>query len=131
LIPAGLKSSILPESFGATGSDLLRELACANNSDRSDFVVYHNIQKEYGENKVLRGIDLTVRRGEVVVLVGPSGSGKSTLLRTINHLDSVDWYHHHRRFVWAPNIDSTCDAKLWNELRRLCCVGWNQVFAAD
>jgi len=39
---------------------------------------------------VLRGVDLTVRVGEVTVLLGPSGSGKSTLLRTINHLEKVD-----------------------------------------
>jgi ABC-type polar amino acid transport system ATPase subunit len=39
---------------------------------------------------VLRGVDLTVRRGEVLVLIGPSGSGKSTLLRCINHLERVD-----------------------------------------
>jgi polar amino acid transport system permease protein len=83
--------AIVPEPIGEMGSDLLRALACANNPGETDFVVCHNIQKDYGENKVLRGIDLTVRRGEVVVLVGPSGSGKSTLLRTINHLDSVDW----------------------------------------
>jgi polar amino acid transport system permease protein len=81
----------VPEPIGEMGSDLLRELACTNNPDEADFVVCLNIQKDYGENKVLRGIDLTVRRGEVVVLVGPSGSGKSTLLRTINHLDSIDW----------------------------------------
>ncbi|WAC29427.1 amino acid ABC transporter ATP-binding protein [Ancylobacter sp. SL191] len=54
-------------------------------------VVCHNVQKEYGTNKVLNGIDLTVNRGEVVVLLGPSGSGKSTFLRAINHLESVDW----------------------------------------
>jgi polar amino acid transport system permease protein len=55
------------------------------------FVVCRNVQKSYGDKEILRGIDLTVRRGEVVVLMGPSGSGKSTLLRLVNHLETLDW----------------------------------------
>jgi polar amino acid transport system permease protein len=55
------------------------------------FVVCRNVQKSYGDKEILRGIDLTVQRGEVVVLMGPSGSGKSTLLRLINHLETLDW----------------------------------------
>ena len=47
------------------------------------------VHKFYGSQHVLRGIDLEVRRGQVVVVVGPSGSGKSTLLRCLNHLESV------------------------------------------
>nr|WP_232514781.1 amino acid ABC transporter ATP-binding protein [Cellulomonas sp. PSBB021] len=48
------------------------------------------LRKSYGENEVLRGIDLNIRQGEVVALLGPSGSGKSTLLRCINHLEGLD-----------------------------------------
>ncbi|MFI0264347.1 amino acid ABC transporter ATP-binding protein [Streptomyces sp. NPDC017056] len=48
------------------------------------------VRKSFGPLQVLRGIDLTVRTGEVTVILGPSGSGKSTLLRTINHLDKAD-----------------------------------------
>jgi polar amino acid transport system permease protein len=55
------------------------------------FVVCRNVQKSYGSRTILQSIDLTVNRGEVVVLMGPSGSGKSTLLRLINHLEAVDW----------------------------------------
>ncbi|MCJ2069102.1 amino acid ABC transporter ATP-binding protein [Methylobacterium sp. J-030] len=55
------------------------------------FVAGLNVQKSYGTREVLRGIDLDVRRGEVVVLMGPSGSGKSTFLRLVNHLEPVDW----------------------------------------
>ncbi|WEO98315.1 amino acid ABC transporter ATP-binding protein [Streptomyces sp. FXJ1.172] len=49
-----------------------------------------SVHKSFGSLEVLRGIDLTVRAGEVTVVLGPSGSGKSTLLRTINHLEKVD-----------------------------------------
>jgi polar amino acid transport system permease protein len=56
-----------------------------------DFVVCRNVHKSYGAREILRGIDLTVARGEVVVLMGPSGSGKSTMLRLINHLEHLDW----------------------------------------
>lgn len=47
------------------------------------------IRKRFGANEVLKGIDLTVNRGEVLCLLGPSGSGKSTFLRCINHLETI------------------------------------------
>ncbi|NNN00818.1 MAG: amino acid ABC transporter ATP-binding protein [Acidimicrobiaceae bacterium] len=48
------------------------------------------VRKSYGGVEVLKGVDLTVVRGEVTCLIGPSGSGKSTLLRCINHLEKHD-----------------------------------------
>lgn len=48
------------------------------------------VNKWLGDNHILRGVDITVRKGEIVCVLGPSGSGKSTLLRCINHLDPVD-----------------------------------------
>jgi polar amino acid transport system ATP-binding protein len=48
------------------------------------------VRKVYGENEVLKSIDVTIDPGEVVSLLGPSGSGKSTFLRCINHLESLD-----------------------------------------
>lgn len=49
-----------------------------------------NVHKYFGDNHVLRGIDLDVNSGETVVILGPSGSGKSTFLRCINHLEEMD-----------------------------------------
>ncbi|KAB1978878.1 amino acid ABC transporter ATP-binding protein [Streptomyces triticiradicis] len=48
------------------------------------------VRKRFGKLEVLKGIDLTVERGQVCCLLGPSGSGKSTFLRCINHLEKVD-----------------------------------------
>lgn len=46
-----------------------------------------NLHKSYGRNEILKGVDLTVEKSEVVVVIGPSGSGKSTLLRCVNYLE--------------------------------------------
>jgi glutamate transport system ATP-binding protein len=53
-------------------------------------VVLTGVNKWFGELHVLQDIELTVNRGEVVVVIGPSGSGKSTLCRTINRLETID-----------------------------------------
>ena len=49
-------------------------------------VVMDKVNKHFGDVHALRDVDLTVERGEVLVVIGPSGSGKSTLCRTINRL---------------------------------------------
>src|SRR5436309_2735043 len=48
------------------------------------------LYKRFGQLEVLKGIDLEVRRGEVMCILGPSGSGKSTFLRCINHLEKIN-----------------------------------------
>ncbi|MFC9093726.1 amino acid ABC transporter ATP-binding protein [Streptomyces sp. NPDC057072] len=55
-----------------------------------DLVVLSSVNKHFGALHVLQDIDLTIARGEVVVVIGPSGSGKSTLCRTINRLEAID-----------------------------------------
>jgi glutamate transport system ATP-binding protein len=53
-------------------------------------VVLSDVDKHFGDLYVLQKIDLTVRKGEVVVVLGPSGSGKSTLCRVINRLETIE-----------------------------------------
>ncbi|MGK2881129.1 MAG: amino acid ABC transporter ATP-binding protein [Mycobacterium sp.] len=53
-------------------------------------VLMQDVNKHFGELHVLKGINLDVARGQVVVVIGPSGSGKSTLCRTINRLETID-----------------------------------------
>jgi polar amino acid transport system ATP-binding protein len=53
-----------------------------------DIIIIEDLHKYFGNVEAVKGVDLNVRRGEVVVIVGPSGSGKSTVLRCINHLES-------------------------------------------
>ena len=56
----------------------------------SPMIEARDIRKAFGSFQALKGVSLTVGRGEVVCLIGPSGSGKSTLLRCINHLETPD-----------------------------------------
>ena len=53
-------------------------------------IEFHNVEKYYGKFHALTNVNLTIEKGETVVLIGPSGSGKSTLIRTINGLESID-----------------------------------------
>ncbi len=52
-------------------------------------IVFDRVNKYYGDFHVLKEINLTIKKGEVVVVIGPSGSGKSTLLRCINRLETI------------------------------------------
>ncbi|MDS1272058.1 amino acid ABC transporter ATP-binding protein [Lipingzhangella sp. LS1_29] len=55
-----------------------------------NMVVAERVYKRFGRLPVLQGIDLRVRRGEVMCVMGPSGSGKSTFLRCVNHLEKIN-----------------------------------------
>ena len=67
-----------------------------------DLVRVVGLHKHYGDLHVLRGVDLEVRRGEVVVLIGPSGSGKSSLLRCLNRLETPSQGH-----IFINGVDIT------------------------
>ncbi len=89
VIPANAPSTPAPSP--AAWMDSLQTSRTEGSKPDQPFVVCRNVQKSYGDREILRGIDLSVQRGEVVVLMGPSGSGKSTLLRLVNHLEPLDW----------------------------------------
>lgn len=65
-------------------------MAEEKNMSSDVMIQIRGLKKSYGKLEVLRGIDLDVKRGEKVVILGPSGSGKSTLLRCINALEEAD-----------------------------------------
>ena len=60
------------------------------NPGEAPVIELRNVNKHFGALHVLRDISLSVKKGEVVVVIGPSGSGKSTLCRTINRLETID-----------------------------------------
>jgi len=74
--------------------------------DGDAIIVCRDVHKWFGQLHVLRGIDLTVRTGEVVVIFGASGSGKSTFIRTINRLEE-----HQRGEIVVDGIALTNDVR--------------------
>jgi len=69
--------------------DLLEAVGNLPDSSEDQVVDASDVHKWFGRLHVLKGVNLTVRRREVVVLIGPSGSGKTTFLRCINHLERI------------------------------------------
>ena len=69
---------------------VVSDTATADPTVGAPLVVLDGVNKWFGELHVLKDIDLTVGKGEVVVVIGPSGSGKSTLCRAINRLETID-----------------------------------------
>src|SRR5512143_1108501 len=72
----------------------------------SEIIIAVDVHKWYGQFHALRGVSMTVRKGEVVVVFGPSGSGKSTFIRTINRLEE-----HQRGQIIVDGIELTNDIR--------------------
>ncbi|MDH7487416.1 MAG: amino acid ABC transporter ATP-binding protein [Anaerolineae bacterium] len=71
-----------------------------------DIIICRDVHKWFGDFHVLRGVNLAVKRGEVVVICGPSGSGKSTFIRTINRLEE-----HQKGTIIVDGIELTQDMR--------------------
>jgi polar amino acid transport system permease protein len=87
---ATVPASPKPQAASVPVTPPVLPAARAASLDRGELIVCSKVAKSYDGRTILDGIDLTVKRGEVVVLLGPSGSGKSTFLRMVNHLETLD-----------------------------------------
>jgi general L-amino acid transport system ATP-binding protein len=78
-----------------------------------EIIICRDVHKWYGDFEALKGVSLTVKRGEVVVIIGPSGSGKSTFIRTINRLEE-----HQEGEIVVDGITLSHDIRNIAEIRR-------------
>ncbi len=92
---------------GIAGDGMSEELAA-----RDDLIVCDGVAKWFGDFQALRGVSITVKEREVMVVLGPSGSGKSTLIRCINRLEA----HQEGRII-VDNIELTNDLRNIDKIR--------------
>ena len=78
-----------------------------------EIIICRDVQKWYGDFHALKGVSLTVKKGEVIVIIGPSGSGKSTFIRTINRLEE-----HQEGDIIVEGITLSHDIRNIAEIRR-------------
>lgn len=78
-----------------------------------DMIIFRDVHKWFGDFHVLRGVNVTVNKGEVVVVCGPSGGGKSTFIRTINRLEE-----HQRGDIIVDGIELTNDLRNIHAIQR-------------
>ena len=81
--------------------------------EADNIIVARDVHKWFGDFHALRGVSTSVRRGEVVVVIGPSGSGKSTFIRTINRLEQ-----HQRGDIIVDGVEMTDDVRNIDAIRR-------------
>ena len=84
-----------------------------DNQTAENIIICRDVHKWFGDFHVLRGVNTTIKRGEVVVVFGPSGSGKSTFIRTINRLEE-----HQRGKIIVDGIELTHDVRNIEAVRR-------------
>ena len=85
----------------------------APGNEVEDIIICREVHKWFGHFHALRGVSTTIKRGEVVVILGPSGSGKSTFIRTINRLE-----HHQRGDIIVDGIELSGDVRNIDAIRR-------------
>jgi general L-amino acid transport system ATP-binding protein len=83
------------------------------NENNPDIIICRDVHKWYGQFHVLRGVSTTVKKGEVMVVMGPSGSGKSTFIRTINRLEP-----HQRGQIIVDGVEMGTDVKNIESIRQ-------------
>ncbi|SPC11300.1 putative transporter subunit: ATP-binding component of ABC superfamily transporter [Cupriavidus taiwanensis] len=85
-------------------------------------IAARDIFKSFGPLEVLRGVSLTLRKGDVTAVIGPSGSGKSTLLRCLNHLEVIDRgsLHIEGEMLAAPGPEGAARYVPDADVRRIC-----------
>src|SRR5664279_4224639 len=96
-----------------TAAATMPEHLASKVSDTEVAIEITDMNKWYGDFHVLRNINLTVMRGERIVVCGPSGSGKSTMIRCVNRLEE-----HQRGRIVVDGIELTGDLKRIDEVRR-------------
>ena len=75
-------------------------------NETQPIIIARNVRKWYGHFEALKGINMEVHKGEVIVIFGPSGSGKSTFIRTINRLEE-----HQEGQIIVDDIELTHDVR--------------------